>query len=29
MPRLFIFGLGYSAARIALAAEARGWEVVS
>jgi len=29
MKRLFIFGLGYSAARIALAAEAKGWEVVS
>jgi nucleoside-diphosphate-sugar epimerase len=29
MPRLFIFGLGYSAARIAAAAEAHGWEVVS
>ncbi len=28
-PRLFIFGLGYSAGRIALAAEAAGWEVVS
>jgi nucleoside-diphosphate-sugar epimerase len=28
-PRLFIFGLGYSAARIAAAAEARGWQVVS
>ena len=27
--RLFIFGLGYSAGRIAAAAEARGWEVVS
>ena len=27
--RLFIFGLGYTAARIAKAAEARGWEVVS
>jgi len=27
--RLFIFGLGYSAARIAAQAEARGWEVVS
>ncbi len=27
--RLFIFGLGYTAARIADAAEARGWEVVS
>lgn len=29
MPRLFIFGLGYSAARIAAQAEAQGWEVVS
>ncbi len=29
MKRLFIFGLGYSAARIAAAAEARGWDVVS
>ena len=28
-PRLFIFGLGYSAARIATAALADGWEVVS
>lgn len=28
-PRLFIFGLGYSAARIAAAVEVRGWEVVS
>ena len=28
-PRLFIFGLGYSAGRIAAAAEARGWEAVS
>jgi nucleoside-diphosphate-sugar epimerase len=27
--RLFIFGLGYSAGRIAAAAAARGWEVVS
>lgn len=27
--RLFIFGLGYSATRIARAAEGRGWEVVS
>ena len=27
--RLFIFGLGYSAARIAAAAEAQGWQVVS
>lgn len=29
MKRLFIFGLGYSAKRIAAAFEARGWEVVS
>ena len=29
MRRLFIFGLGYSAARIATAAQAGGWEVVS
>ena len=29
LQRLFIFGLGYTAARIAAAAEARGWEVVS
>ncbi|MEQ1499338.1 MAG: SDR family NAD(P)-dependent oxidoreductase [Novosphingobium sp.] len=29
MPRLFIFGLGYCAARIAAAAQARGWELVS
>lgn len=29
MPRLFIFGLGYTAARLARASEARGWEVVS
>lgn len=28
-PRLFIFGLGYSAGRIAAAAEAKGWEVLS
>ncbi len=28
-PRLFIFGLGYSAARIAAAAQADGWEVIS
>ena len=28
-PRLFIFGLGYTAGRIAAALEARGWEVVS
>ena len=27
--RLFIFGRGYTAARVAAAAEARGWEVVS
>lgn len=29
MSRLFIFGLGYSARRIAAAFEARGWEVIS
>ena len=29
MPRMFIFGLGYSAKFIAAALEARGWEVVS
>ncbi len=29
MPRLFIFGLGYSATHIAALATARGWEVVS
>ena len=29
MKRLFIFGLGYTASRIAATAEARGWEVVS
>lgn len=29
MPRMFIFGLGYTASRIAKALEARGWEVVS
>ncbi|MCB2064556.1 MAG: SDR family NAD(P)-dependent oxidoreductase [Novosphingobium sp.] len=29
MSRLFIFGLGYSASRIAARLEARGWEVVS
>lgn len=29
MPRLFIFGLGYTAARLARASEARGWEVIS
>ena len=28
-PRLFIFGLGYTAGRIAAAAEQRGWEVIS
>ena len=28
-PRLFVFGLGYSANRIAARLEARGWEVVS
>ncbi len=28
-PRLFIFGLGYSAAHIAAAAEQAGWEIVS
>ena len=28
-PRLFIFGLGYTATRIATAAEGRGWEVIS
>ena len=28
-PRLFVFGLGYTAARIAAAATARGWEVIS
>jgi nucleoside-diphosphate-sugar epimerase len=28
-PRLFIFGLGYSAGRIAAAADSRGWEVLS
>jgi nucleoside-diphosphate-sugar epimerase len=28
-PRLFIFGLGYTAARIANVAGARGWEVIS
>lgn len=28
-PRLFIFGLGYTAARIAAAATARGWEAIS
>lgn len=29
MQRIFIFGLGYTASRIAAALEARGWEVVS
>jgi nucleoside-diphosphate-sugar epimerase len=29
MQRLFVFGLGYTAARIAAALEAEGWEVVS
>ena len=29
MPRMFIFGLGYTAARIARRLEAMGWEVVS
>lgn len=29
MPRMFIFGLGYTASRIAKALEAQGWEVVS
>lgn len=29
MPRMFIFGLGYTAKRIAAALEARGWEVIS
>lgn len=29
MTRLFIFGLGYSASRIAAAVEARDWEVIS
>lgn len=28
-PRCFIFGLGYTAARLAAALEARGWDVVS
>ena len=28
-PRLFVFGLGYTAARIAAGATARGWEVIS
>jgi nucleoside-diphosphate-sugar epimerase len=29
MPRLFIFGLGYSAKRIAAALKLRGWEVIA
>jgi nucleoside-diphosphate-sugar epimerase len=29
MPRMFIFGLGYTASVIAQALEARGWEIVS
>jgi len=29
MPRIFIFGLGYSASRIAAQLGARGWEVIS
>ncbi len=29
MPRLFIFGLGYTASRIASALERRGWEVIA
>lgn len=29
MPRMFIFGLGYTAARLAAVLEARGWEVIS
>lgn len=29
LPRFFIFGLGYSARRIAALLEARGWEIVS
>lgn len=29
MPRMFIFGLGYTASRIAAGLEARGWEVIS
>ena len=29
MPRLFIFGLGYTASRIAAALERRGWEVIA
>ncbi|MCZ8018855.1 MAG: SDR family NAD(P)-dependent oxidoreductase [Novosphingobium sp.] len=29
MPRMFIFGLGYTAARLAAVLEAQGWEVIS
>jgi nucleoside-diphosphate-sugar epimerase len=29
MPRLFIFGLGYCASRVAVALQSRGWEVVA
>ena len=29
MPRMFIFGLGYTAARLAAVLQARGWEVIS
>ncbi len=29
MPRLFIFGLGYTASRIAFAMQMRGWEVIA
>ncbi|VWX53802.1 SDR family NAD(P)-dependent oxidoreductase [Novosphingobium sp. 9U] len=29
MPRMFIFGLGYSASHIAQSLQARGWEIVS
>jgi nucleoside-diphosphate-sugar epimerase len=29
MPRIFIFGLGYTASRIARRLEARGWEVIA
>lgn len=29
MPRIFIFGLGYTASRIAAALEAQGWEAIS
>ena len=29
MPRMFIFGLGYSARYIAISLESRGWEVIS